>query len=196
MYVVAATAQFALRSAFDVGAVVPLLRVSQFGRSFLDLEWVLLLFAFAAAVTLWLDAPQRERRSVAALLALAGALLAAGAALVAPGAGGHAAQADPRALALAVDWAHLAAGSIWVGGLVGLLVLWRSVPADRRAAALAVCVPRFSNVALASVLVLVATGTASSVIELPTFASLPRPATARCCWRRSRCCSEPSRSRR
>ena len=115
---------------------------------------------------------ERERRSVAALLALAGALLAAGAALVAPGAGGHAAQADPRGLALAVDWAHLAAGSIWVGGLVGLLVLWRSVPADRRVAALAVCVPRFSNVALASVLVLVATGTVSAVIELPTFASL------------------------
>ena len=32
--------------------------------------------------------------------------------------------------------------------------------------------PRFSNVALASVLVLVASGTASAVIELPTFASL------------------------
>ena len=171
VYVVAATAQFALRSAFDLGAVVPLLRVSQFGRSFVDLEWVLLLFAFAAAVALWLDEPQRERRSVAAVLALAGALLAAGAALVAPGAGGHAAQADPRWAALAVDWAHLAAGSIWVGGLAGLLLLWRSVPADRRVAALAVCVPRFSNVALASVLVLVATGTASSVIELPTFGS-------------------------
>ena len=172
VYVVAATAQFALRSAFDVGAVVPLLRVSQFGRSFLDLEWVLLLFGFAAAVALWLDEPERERRSVAALLALAGALLAAGAALVAPGAGGHAAQADPRGLAMAVDWAHLAAGSIWVGGLVGLLVLWRSVATDERVAVLAVCVPRFSNVALASVVVLVASGTVSAVIELPTFASL------------------------
>jgi len=172
VYVVAATAQFAQRSVLDLGAVVPLLRVSQFGRSFLALEWALLLFAFAAAVTLWLDAPQRERRSVAALLALAGALLAAGAALVAPGAGGHAAQADPRALALAADWGHLAAGSIWVGGLIGLLVLWRTVSADRRVAALAVCVPRFSNVALTAVLVLVATGIASSVIELPTFASL------------------------
>ena len=132
----------------------------------------MLLFAFAAAVALWLDMPQREQRSVAALLALAGALLAAGAALVAPGAGGHAAQADPRGLAMVVDWAHLAAGSIWIGGLVGLLVLWRSVPADRRIAALAVCVPRFSNVALGSVLVLVATGTVSAVIELPTLASL------------------------
>ena len=85
VYVVAATAQFAQRSVFDFGAVVPLLRVSQFGRSFVDLEWVLLLFAFAAAVALWLDAPERERRSVAVLLALTGALLAAGAALVAPG---------------------------------------------------------------------------------------------------------------
>jgi copper transport protein len=172
VYAVAATAQFAQRSVFDIGSVLPLLDVSQFGRSFLAFEWALLLFAFAAAVALWLDMPQREQRSVAALLALAGALRAAGAALVAPGAGGHAAQADPRGLAMVVDWAHLAAGSIWTGGLVGLLLLWRSVPADRRIAALAVCVPRFSNIALGSVLVLVATGTVSAVIELPTLASL------------------------
>jgi copper transport protein len=71
-----------------------------------------------------------------------------------------------------LDWLHLASASVWVGGLIGLLVLWRSVPAVRRTAALVVCVPRFSNAAFASVAVLLGSGTIASVLHLPTFASL------------------------
>jgi copper transport protein len=172
VYALVATAKFALRSAGDVSALVPLLRVSQFGRSIIDLEYALLLFAFAAAVALWLDAPRRGQRSLAALLALGGALLAAAAALVAPGVGGHADSASPRGLALAFDWTHLAAGSVWLGGLIGLLVLWRALPAERRSAGLAVCVPRFSSVALGAVAALIVSGTGSAIIELPTLSSL------------------------
>src|SRR5205814_9026626 len=40
VYVDLATAQFALRSAFDLGGLVPLMRSSAFGRGFLDLELV------------------------------------------------------------------------------------------------------------------------------------------------------------
>lgn len=69
-YVLVATAQFALRSVWDLGALVPLLRVSVFGRGFLDLELDLALFAGAALAALWLDRPERGRRSLAALLAL------------------------------------------------------------------------------------------------------------------------------
>ena len=64
------------------------------------------------------------------------------------------------------------AGSIWIGGLIGLLVLWSSLPAARRIAGLAVCVPRFSNVAFVSVNVLIASGVAAAMIHLPTLASL------------------------
>ena len=67
---------------------------------------------------------------------------------------------------------HLAAGSVWIGGLVGLLVLWRSLPAAPASRRSTVAVPRFSNVALGSVLVLVATGTVAAIIQLPTLASL------------------------
>jgi copper transport protein len=172
VYVLLATAKFALRSAWDVGSLVPLMRVSSFGRAFLNLELMLALFAFSALVALWLDRPERTRRSLAALLALWGALLAGGAALLAPGAAGHAAQTAPRALLLSLDWLHLAAGSIWLGGLVGLLVLWGSLPAARRTAGLAVCVPRFSNVAFLSVLVLIGSGLGASFVHLPTLASL------------------------
>ena len=172
VYVVLATAQFALRSAFNVGALVPLLRSSAFGRGYLDLELTLGLFALAAAICTWVDRPERPQRSVAELLALIGALLAAAACLIVPGAAGHAAQTAPRGLSLAFDWFHLAAGSIWVGGLVGLLVLWRSTAELLRVAALSFVVPRFSNIAFASVMLLIGSGIGSSVQHLPTLASL------------------------
>src|SRR6058998_1981536 len=63
-------------------------------------------------------------------------------------------------------------GSISVGGLIGLLVLWRSLPVARRVAGLVVCVPRFSNTAFVSVLALIGSGIGASLIHLPTFASL------------------------
>jgi hypothetical protein len=49
VYVVLATAQFTLRSAFDLGAIVPAARASGFGRDFLDLELVLALFGLGYA---------------------------------------------------------------------------------------------------------------------------------------------------
>ncbi len=172
LFVLLATAQFALRSFWSFGALVPLLRVSAFGRGYLDLELVLALFAIAAGVALWLDRPERTRRSVAALLALTGAALAGGAALLIPGTAGHAAQTSPRALSLALDWLHLTAGSVWIGGLIGLLLLWRSLAPERRVAALGVAVPRFSNTAFVSVVALLGSGIGASVVHLPTLASL------------------------
>jgi copper transport protein len=172
VYVVLATADFALRSAFDLGALAPLLSVSAFGRGFLWLELCFALFTAAALVALWVDRPDREQRSVAELLAGTGAWLGAAAVLLVPGLAGHAAQTSPRGWALAFDWLHMAAGSIWVGGLVGLLVLAASLPAARRVAGLAFCVPRFSNVAFVSVLALIGSGIGSSLLHLPTLASL------------------------
>jgi copper transport protein len=172
VYVLIATAQFALRSAFDVGALVPLMRVSAFGRGFLDLDLAFVLFVAAAAVSIWVDRPERPRRSVAELASLTGALVAAAAVLAAPGLSGHAGQTSPRGLSVAFDWLHLVAGSIWVGGLIGLLVLWRSLPVARRVAGLVVCVPRFSNTAFVSVLALIGSGIGASLLHLPTLGSL------------------------
>ncbi len=74
------------------------------------------------------------------------------------------------------DWLHLAAGSLWLGGLVGLLVLWSSVPARERVPTLSVCVPRFSNVALGSVLVLAATGIGEAIEHMPAVNALSETA--------------------
>jgi copper transport protein len=172
VYALLATSEFAVRSFWSFGALIPLLRTSAFGRGYLDLELLLALFAVAAGIALWVDRPDRERRSIAELLALCGAALAAGAVLLVPGTAGHAAQTAPRSLSLAIDWLHLVAGSLWIGGLVGLLVLWRSLPAARRVAGVALSVPRFSNVALGSVIVLFGSGVGASILHLPTLASL------------------------
>jgi copper transport protein len=172
VYVLMATAQFALRSTFAIGALVPLFRDSAFGRGYTDLELVFALFVAAAGLALWVDRPERGQRSIAELVSVIGALAGAAAVLLVPGLAGHAAQTSPRGASVLFDWLHLAAGSIWVGGLIGLLVLWSSFPAARRTAGLAVCVPRFSNTAFVSVLVLIGSGIGASLIHFPTFASL------------------------
>src|SRR4029079_1320070 len=99
---------------------------------------------YAGAMAIWLDRPERPRRSTGALLALTGAGLAAAAASLAPAVSGHAGQTSPRGVAIPVDWIHIAAGAVWIGGLIGLVV----IAASHRVAGLVRVVPRFSNVAL------------------------------------------------
>jgi copper transport protein len=171
-YLEEAVAIDSLRSFWDVTGVVPLWRLTALGRGYVDVELCFALFVSAAAAAIWVDRPERGRRSVAALLALSGALIAAAAVLVLPGLIGHAGQTSPRGVAVLLDWLHLVSGSLWIGGLIGLLVVWRSLPAARRVAGLLVCVPRFSNVAFVSVLVLLATGVGAAVLHLPVLDAL------------------------
>jgi copper transport protein len=141
VYLDFSTANDTLRSVFDLSAPAPLFRVTAFGRAIVDLEVCFALFCLAAGIALWANRPERARRSIAELIAPYGALLAAAAALIIPGAAGHAAQTSLRGLTLLFDWLHTASGSVWLGGLVGLLVLWFSVSARERVAALSVTCP-------------------------------------------------------
>jgi len=172
VYVLAATAEFAQRPFYDLAATVPVVRDSNLGRAFSDLEVVLVLFAVAAGALLLVDDGRRRQRSVAALLALAGAFLAAGAATAVPGLAGHAAQTSPAALSLALDWMHVTAGAVWLGGLVGLVILGVRTPAGARVDVLGLVVPRFSRTGLACVLLLIASGVGASIVHLPTVSSL------------------------
>ena len=178
VYLDFAIANDSLRSVFDLGALVPLFRVTAFGRGYLDLELCFALFCVAGGVALWVDRPDREQRSIAELAAITGALLAAVAVLIIPGAVGHAGQTPPRGLSMFLDAVHLMSGSVWLGGLIGLLVLWLSLRGGRprgapsRVSVLAVVVPRFSSVAFVSVLVLLATGTGATIIHMPAVNAL------------------------
>ena len=172
VYLDVSSAVDSLQSVFDVGALVPLFRVTAFGRAWLDFELCLALFVTAAAVALRVERPERSRRSLAELLALAGSALAAAAALLVPGLAGHAAQTAPRGVSLLLDWVHLGAASVWLGGLLGLVVLALTLSADHRRAVLVTAAMRFSPVAIGSVLLLLASGVGASIVHLPLVAAL------------------------
>lgn len=172
VYLEESTAVDSLRSFWAFGTLVPLWRTTAFGNGYVKMELCFALFSVAAWVALLVDRPREERRTVAALLALTGAILAAAAVLVLPGAAGHAAQTSPRGLTVLLDWLHLVCGSVWLGGLIGVVILWRSLPAARRVAGLVVAVPRFSNVAFVSVVLLLATGVGETIVHLPVWAAL------------------------
>lgn len=171
VYLDFSTANDSLRSVFDVGALVPLFRVTAFGRAIVDFELCFALFCVAAWIAVWVDRPDREQRSVAGLAAVTGAVIAAAAVLIVPGLAGHAAQTS-RGLTLMFDWVHLASGSVWMGGLLGLLVIWRTAPKVQRVRVLSAVVPRFSNVALVSVILLAATGVGEAIIHMPAVNAL------------------------
>jgi copper transport protein len=172
VYLDFSVANDSLRSVFDLGALVPLYRVTAFGRAIVDFEICFALFCVAAWTALWLDRPQREQRSIAELASLTGAVLAAAGSLIIPGAAGHPGQTSPRGLTTLLDWLHLASGSVWFGGLVGLLIIWRGVQSRVRVPALSVIVPRFSNVALVSAIVVAGTGVGEAIIHMPAVNAL------------------------
>lgn len=171
VYVNMATADFAQVSFFDLGTTVSLIRDSAFGRGYLDLALALAFLAIAATIAVRIDRPERERRSVAELMAGGGALAAGVAALFVPGLAGHAGQYSPRGVSLLLDATHMLAGAIWIGGLVGLTLVAFKAGA-RRVASMVVAVPRFSRAAMFSVLGLITTGTIATIIRLPTLSSL------------------------
>jgi copper transport protein len=76
---------------------------------------------------------------------------------------GHADAASPvRLLNVADQWVHMLAAAIWVGGLVWMLLGLRGLAGAARASA----VGRFSQLALASVVVLAVTGVLRAVPEV------------------------------
>jgi copper transport protein len=118
----------------------------------------------------------------AALVAGVGALLAAVAPIVprlapfafatalallpAPSLAGHALDRGRSWVEPLADVAHVAAASVWLGGVLSLALVLRE-PGDRRAT-----LRRFSNVALVAVVVLAATGVIRAFSELRSFGQL------------------------
>lgn len=83
-----------------------------------------------------------------------------------PGLTGHASGVeDGRILALVADWSHVLAAGAWMGGLAVVLFLGRRGDLPR-------LVPAFSPVAMASVGLLVVSGTYAAWLHLPTPGAL------------------------
>lgn len=109
---------------------------------------VVALGAPLAVLLLGAGPPDRRR----ALAALAVATLAA----AAPALTGHTRAATPEALAVAADVVHLLAGSVWLGGLVGLVVVLPALVG--RGEEGGVVLARFSAAGAAVLLALAVTG--------------------------------------
>lgn len=94
-------------------------------------------------------------------------LLAGGAALAGITATSHAWAAGP--VAVAADWVHLAAASVWVGGLLCLAVALRGSRSREEAAQLAQRFSRWAGLSLAAVVV---TGSYGAFLHVPDWRAL------------------------
>ena len=126
------------------------------------LDWL------AIAVALWF-----ARRHL-----LARAVLALGAAyvVITPALAGHASIQSPVALFFPVDVLHVAAASIWVGGIATIVfalpAATRALPAEDRTPLLLATLARFSPLALASVIVIALTGVVQAYIDVRSLSAL------------------------
>jgi copper transport protein len=119
--------------------------------------------------TLWDDPPPR--------LPAVGGLVVAGAVLVPFALISHAAaQSSGKPAAVASDWLHLASSAVWVGGLLallaGLVYGTRGLQGRARRQAYASAIPRFTTLALVSVVILVASGFYSAWLEIGNLTAL------------------------
>lgn len=96
---------------------------------------------------------------------LAGCALLAASAMVSHG-------AASGIIALLANWLHLIALSVWIGGLVTLLVTLRTGQPEDRAYLAEIAVPRFSTVAGISLGITALTGLYLTVIHVPAISAL------------------------
>jgi copper transport protein len=160
------------------------------GLRFLD--WLLLGVALLAAVAgarlpvlrpASLGAAGLAATRLASARMLAALALLLGFLVVSPGLSGHAGTTDPELVVMTSDTLHVLAMSVWMGGLVALLVVLpaatRRVEAPDRTRLLAACLSRFSPLALACVIVLIGSGTFQSILYLEALGDLTDSAFGR-----------------
>jgi copper transport protein len=143
---------------FLYGDLSPLAK-TRFGAAFVAMT---LGYALVAALVFLAWLTDRERLLWPAFVLALG--FASGLSL----SGHSAADAGSSWLSQLADWLHLAAASLWVGGLIQLaFVVWPLEPELRRQAFL-----RFSRLATVLIVVLLGAGTYLSVLRLPQVSDL------------------------
>jgi copper transport protein len=139
---------------FLYGDLSPLAGGTRFGEAFVAME-----LGFACVASLLFLAWLTERRTLLWIAFLLGLVFASGLSL----SGHSAADAGSSWVSELADWVHLSAATLWVGGLVQLVVVvWPGAPELRRTAFL-----RFSRLAAVLVALLLGAGIYLSVQRLP-----------------------------
>ena len=91
---------------------------------------------------------------------------------------GHAAAVSPSIVtfALVVDWLHLVAAALWVGGMLYIAAIYlpilRRIPIPERAHALITVLPYYSPWAIAGVVIMAVTGPLSATVHLTSWDQL------------------------
>jgi copper transport protein len=108
----------------------------------------------------------RRRERARAGIAVAG--LGSAASMWVDVAASHAGAQAPVAVNLVIQWAHIVAGGVWIGGLLVLLIAVRGQPSEVKSRA----VRRFSTTAGIAIVVVALTGTFRAVIEIGSIGQL------------------------
>ncbi len=107
-----------------------------------------------------------KSRAVPAGVAVAG--FGAAASMWVDVAASHAGAQNPVTANLIIQWAHIVAGGVWIGGLLMLLLAVRGLPSEIKGRA----VHRFSTTAGIAIVVVALTGTIRAVIEIGSIGQL------------------------
>jgi copper transport protein len=171
------------------GSIVDNTLDSRFGEvwGLRAIDWVLLGVVLLAAKTLRRDpipvlrpgaraaelaaSTARPPRVIVALLGVGGVYLA-----ITPALAGHASIESPVAIFFPSDVLHVLAGSVWVGGIVCLLLALpgatRRLEGAERSRLLLAILARFSPLALAAVVVIAVTGVIQAYIDVRSLHGL------------------------
>jgi copper transport protein len=155
--------------AFDPGTLVKLATTGRSGSFWILLEAILLL-AFFIALYLLLSRPQRRSRAINTVLAWVNLLLGL-ALFLAMSLSSQ--TADVRSnlvvFAIPVDWLHLVASALWVGGLMYIVTSYlpvlRRLSLQERARSLATILPYDTPWVIVGIIILAVTGLASVQIH-------------------------------
>jgi copper transport protein len=152
---VAGTVAVVASQARNAGAGVGDVLSTSIGRTLLERS--LPLAITGAALLLCFRGGDTRRRTAVAVAGAGGAL-----AMLADVLNSHAAAGSAVAVNSAMQWVHIAAGALWVGGLLALLLGIRGLTGEARGRA----VRRFSTLAGVALVAVAATGTVRAVIEI------------------------------
>jgi copper transport protein len=160
-----------LAQAFSPTILIELATSGRFGIYWMMREIVILL-AMALAIYMVLQ-PQRSRITKNAF-PIANLILAS-ALLIAITMSGHAAAVNPNivSFAIVIDWLHLLAASLWVGGMIFIatnyLPVLKRLRITEHARSLVTVLPYFSPLAIAGVAIMAVTGPFSATFHLTSW---------------------------
>ncbi len=160
-----------LASALSPTLLTGLATSGRFGMYWMMREVVILLAMIPALYMLF----QQQRPRIARTLLPIVNLFLASALLIAITMSGHAAAVNPNIVsyAIVIDWLHLLAASLWVGGMMYIatnyLPVLRHVQIPQQARSLVTVLPYFSPLAIAGVLIMATTGPFSAAFHLNSW---------------------------